>query len=184
MDGLNVVAVSSEMEVYPVAPTRVVSLRRLRWLCAVPRGFSAMLLPRVSGTNSLLTARVVPPNKPCSYRNSAHLVVISPSNRLFTLPGTSSTFNRFCSCGLMRPSNVKRRTTTHLLLSQPVSQPRTNPCRPRAMRYIIDTAPQTLVPRNTLWVSMPQMQNCRVVDGRTNYASNEVSLLKLVVLSA
>jgi len=31
---------------------------------------------------------------------------------------------------------------------------------------------------------MPQMQNLRVVDGKTNYASNEVSLLKLVVLSA
>jgi hypothetical protein len=28
------------------------------------------------------------------------------------------------------------------------------------------------------------MQNLRVVDGKTNYASNEVSLLKLVVLSA
>jgi hypothetical protein len=59
-----------------------------------------MLLPRVSGTNSLLTARVVPPNKPCSYRNSAHLVVISPSNRLFTLahPPLSIVFAHAASC--------------------------------------------------------------------------------------
>lgn len=84
-----------------VAPTQV-SLRRFL-LCLFP----AMLPAPGFETNSHPATRMVPPNKPCSYRNSAHLVVISPSNRLFTLahPPLSLVFLRPCTSCTGQTSN-------------------------------------------------------------------------------
>ena len=87
-----------------VAPTQV-SLRRFL-LCLFP----AMLPAPGFETNSHPATRMVPPNKPCSYRNSAHLVVISPSNRLFTLAHPPLSLF-FCAHALHAP--VKRQTATH-----------------------------------------------------------------------